>query len=86
LGSLIVTYRFHPLVGRELVVLFSKRFGGRRLFVCEAGGGRTVTVPEQWTDRWVPAEDRRLSQEALIELRALVNALVSRCADGDGAR
>ena len=81
-----MTYRFHPLFGRELTVLFSKRFGGRRLFVCEAGGGRTATLPIEWTDRGVPAEQRRLSQEALIDLRALVNALVSRCVDRDGDR
>lgn len=82
-----MTYRFHPLAGRELPVLFAKRFGGRRLFVCEAGGGRTCTLPAEWTDRCPPPEDLRLSQEALIELRALVNALVSRCAGscGDGS-
>lgn len=81
-----MTYRFHPLAGCELEVLFSKRFGGRRLFVCEAGGGRTVTLPVEWTDRGVPAEDRRLSLEALIDLRALVNALVSRCVDQEADR
>lgn len=81
-----MTYRFHPLVGCELVVLLSNRFGGRRLFVCEAGGGGTVTVPMEWTDRGAPTEDRRLSLEALIDLRALVNALVSPCVDREADR
>jgi hypothetical protein len=85
-GSLVVTYPFHPLAGRSLEILYSKRRGGGRVFVCDAGDGGSLTVPIEWTDRGPAADEVRLSPESLTELLVLVNVLLRGCADrGEGA-
>ncbi|MEV5085869.1 DUF5372 family protein, partial [Streptomyces sp. NPDC056159] len=84
LGSLVVTHPFHPLSGCELEILYVKRRSGALVFVCASGAGRSVTLPQAWTDRGVAAEEYPLAVEGLCAARALVNALVSRGADEDG--
>lgn len=85
-GWLLVTYPFHPLAGRFLEILYSKRRGGGRVFVCDAGDGGSVTLPVEWTDRGPAADEARLSPESLTELLVVVNALLRDCADrGEGA-
>ena len=84
-GWLLVTYPFHPLAGRSLEILYSKRRGGGRVFVCDAGDGSSVTLPIEWTDRGPAADEARLSPESLTELLVVVNALLGGCADrGEG--
>jgi hypothetical protein len=84
LGSLVVTHPFHPLTGRELEILYVKRRSGALVFVCASGAGRSVTLPQAWTDRGVAAEEHPLGIEGLCAARALVNTLVSRGAGQDG--
>ncbi|MFC9331851.1 DUF5372 family protein [Kitasatospora sp. NPDC057015] len=74
-----MTHPFHPLSGRRVEVLYSMKRGTRRMFVVDAGAGARMTVPLEWTDRGPTAEGARVSQESLVELRALLDALVSRC-------
>jgi hypothetical protein len=80
-GWLLVTYPFHPLAGRSLEILYSKRRGGDRVFVCDAGDGGSVTLAIEWTDRGPAADEARLSPESLTELLVVVNALLRGCAD-----
>jgi hypothetical protein len=60
------------------------RRGRGRMYVVDTGCGSRMTLPLEWTDRGPAAESARVSQEALIELRALVDALVGRCTRPDG--
>jgi hypothetical protein len=83
---LLVTYPFHPLTGRVLEILFVKRRGDGRVFVCDAGDGASVTLPVEWTDRGPAADEARLSRESLIELRVLVNSLLGACAEVQDGR
>jgi hypothetical protein len=76
-----VTHPFHPLAGCRVEVLYSMKRGGRRMFVVDTGTGARMTVPVEWTDRGPAALDARVSQEALVELRALLDALATHCAD-----
>ena len=81
-----MTYPFHPLAGHRLEILYVKRRGSGRVFVCDAGDGASVTLPMEWTDRGPAAGEARLSRESLSELRVLVNSLLGACANGqDGA-
>lgn len=84
LGWVLVTHPFHPLVGQRVEILYSKRCGAGRLLVCDAGAGRTVTLPVEWTDRGPAAEESRLSLDGLIGLHEVVNTLVRRCDDAGG--
>ncbi|WEO93064.1 DUF5372 family protein [Streptomyces sp. FXJ1.172] len=84
MGSLVVTHPFHPLAGRRLVVLFTKRRAGAVVFVCASGASRSVTLPREWTDRAGEPVGHRLTAEGLSAARALVDALVSRRAGADG--
>ncbi|WP_442935324.1 DUF5372 family protein [Micromonospora sp. CPCC 206061] len=74
-----MTYPFHPLAGRTLEILYAKRRGRGRVFVCDAGDGASVTLPIEWTDRGPAADEARLSRESLSELRVLVNSLLEAC-------
>ena len=82
-----MTHPFHPLAGREVEVVYSMKRGSTRMFVLDAGAGVRMTVPVEWTDRSTAPEAVRASAESLIDLYALVKALVSRCSlpDTDGS-
>jgi hypothetical protein len=75
LGSLVVTHPFHPLCGERLQVVFVRRQGASRLYVCEGGPRGTIGVPEEATDRGQAAGERPLSFEALVALARLVGEL-----------
>jgi len=75
LGSLVVTHPFHPLKGRQLNILFERKLGEGRLYVCEGGALGTIGLPAGWTNLSEPAAERALTVEALVELAALVKAL-----------
>jgi uncharacterized protein DUF5372 len=79
LGSLVVTHPFHPLRGERLRVLFERRRGGGRVYVCEGGPLGSVTLPEGATDRAAPVAERPLTYELLAELGAVVAALRGPC-------
>ncbi|WP_162624745.1 DUF5372 family protein [Streptomyces cadmiisoli] len=73
----MVTHPFHPLSGCELEILYVKRRSDALVFVCASGAGRSVTLPQAWTDRGVAAEEHPLAVEGPCAARALVNALAS---------
>ena len=75
LGFVVVTHRFHPLVGQRVEVLFVKRRGAESVFVCAGGVAGRVTVPRSWTDRGEPPLAHRLSIEGLAELAAVTRAI-----------
>jgi Family of unknown function (DUF5372) len=81
---LTVTHPFHALSGQRLDILFVKRRSGALVFVCACGVGRSVTLPQEWTDRGGAPGVDRLAVEGLSALRALVDALVSRGVDTGG--
>jgi hypothetical protein len=76
---LVVTHPFHPLCGRELVVLFERRTRQGLWFVCEVDGRRRATLRQEWTDRGVPAGEQRLAVDGLAALRAVIDAMTTRC-------
>jgi len=76
LGSLVVTHPFHPLVGERLVVLFVRRVGAGRIYVCEGGPLGSVSLPEDATDRGTQPGERPLSIEVLAVLVVLVGELI----------
>ncbi|MEU3283024.1 DUF5372 family protein [Streptomyces antibioticus] len=79
-----VTHPFHALAGQQLEILFVKRRGSALVFVCACGESRSVTLPQEWTDRGGEPAGDRLAVEGLSALRALVDALVSRGGDLGG--
>jgi hypothetical protein len=75
LGFVVVTHRFHPLIGQRLEVLYVKRRGMDDVLVCAGGVGGQVTLPRSWTDRGAPAQSQRLSVEGLSDLVAATRAI-----------
>ena len=75
LGSLVVTHPFHPLRGQRLEVLFERRCGAGRVFVCDGGWGRNLELAEDATDRGSVPGERPLSFEVLVGLAAVVAAI-----------
>jgi hypothetical protein len=63
------------LCGKELVVLFERKWAGGHLYVCEGGPLGTIGLQANWTSLTTPASDSPLTIESLIELAALVKAL-----------
>ena len=78
LGFVIVTHPFHPLNGQQLEILYAKRRGADRVFVCAGGVSGQITLPQSWTDRGEPPLGRRLSAEGLAELDTLARSLPGR--------
>ena len=75
LGFVVVTHAFHPLRGERLEVLFVKRRGAGRVFVCAGAVGGQVTLPESWTDRGGPPGAHRLSVQGLADLAAVTRVI-----------
>ena len=78
MGSVVVTHPFHPLRGQRLGVVFQQRSRQGLVFVCEVedqGQSRRVPLPQDWTDRGVPAETDRLSSDSLTTLRGLIDSV-----------
>src|SRR5512142_1767622 len=71
-GWVLVTHPFHPLAGQRVEILYAKRRGGTSVLVCDAGGGRTMTLPVAWTDRGPAAEEHRLCGDGLLRLHGRV--------------
>jgi hypothetical protein len=72
---LVVTHPFHPLRGQRLEVLFERRCGAGRLYVCDGGALGGVGLLEEATDRGGEPAERPLTFEVLVELAAVVAAL-----------
>ena len=75
--DITVHYRFHPRHGERLGVVGTHSFRGERAAVIEQDDGSLSLLPI-----WVAAEFNivsgpRISREALVELRHLVDAAVS---------
>lgn len=84
----MVTHPFHPLVGRELPVLYSSRTRRGLLFVCEVEGGkRRIPLPQEWTDRGPEPRPERLGADGLAAMRDLIDAVTARAryVNRDGA-
>jgi hypothetical protein len=78
---LLVTHPFHPLSGRRVRVCRTVRRSGGLVFICTAGDGVTVTLPQGWTDRAPDSGENRLATEGLVALSALMDALTRRGVD-----
>lgn len=60
-------------------VLFERRYKASGLsFCCEGGPAGSVMLPVAWTDRGRPPAPCALGYEELVELAALVHALMTR--------
>jgi hypothetical protein len=75
LGSLVVAHPFHPLHGERLEVLYVRRCGAGRVYVCDGGGFGGVSLPEDATDRGPESAERPLTLEVLCDLAAVVAAV-----------
>ena len=75
MGFVVVTHPFHPLRGQRLEVLFVKRRGAGRVFVCAGAVSGQVTLPASWTDRGDPPGAHRLSVQGLVDLVAVTRAV-----------
>ena len=63
------------MFGERLNVLFVRRRGASRLYVCEGGPLGTIGIAEEATDRGAEAAEWPLGFEVLAELAALVAVL-----------
>jgi hypothetical protein len=72
--SIVVTHPFHPLTKRRLRILFERRRGGGRVYICECAES-TVTLTEDWTDRGEPPAPRPLTYERLADLHKALRAI-----------
>lgn len=79
-----MTHPFHPLVGRQLPILFARRRATGRIYICEGGALGTVTLPEEFTDRGLSPAARPLTAEVLAELAGTIARLLKRKLDTSG--
>lgn len=81
-----MTHPFHPLTGQRVSILFERRYRSAlgRVYICDGGPLRNVTLPEDFTDRGTPAATRPLTAEVVTDLAAVVSALRHRLTDHEG--
>src|SRR5262249_13321937 len=82
--SLLITHPFPPLSGQRVAILFERTYKDEsrgRVYVCEGCPAGTVALPEHFTDRGAPAAARPLTFDVLLELAAVVSALMGRLTD-----
>jgi hypothetical protein len=72
--SVVVTHPFHPLSKKRLRILFERRRGAERLYICECAE-RTVTLVEDWTDRGEPPAPRPLTYARLADLHQVLRVI-----------
>ncbi|MBE3126643.1 MAG: hypothetical protein IMZ57_13450, partial [Acidobacteria bacterium] len=75
--SLIVTHPFHPLAGQRVSILFERRYKSAVgvVYICDGGALGTVTLPEPFTDRALPAATGLLTVEVLADLATVISVL-----------
>jgi hypothetical protein len=78
----MITYPFHPLVGKSVLVVGERENGGTRyLIICKPGEGARLLLPEWMTFPEAGAIQTlsrpRLSVTRLVELRALIDRLMA---------
>src|SRR3979411_3065084 len=85
--SLVVTHPFHPLAGQRVAILFERTYRYLplgRVYICECGTLGSVTLPESFTDRGMPAAHQPLTADVLSDLAAVVAVLRPRLTDHAG--
>ena len=83
---MIVPHPFHPLAGQRVSILFERRYKSAlgRVYICDGGPLRNVTLPEDFTDRGTPSATRPLTIEVVTDLAAVVSALRRRLTGHEG--
>jgi hypothetical protein len=73
-------------VGQRVAILFERTYRYLplgRVYICDCGTWGSVTLPESFTDRGVPAVVQPLTADVLTELAAVVAALRPHLTDHD---
>ena len=71
----MVTHPFHPLAGERLEVLYVRRCGAGRVYVCDGGRFGGVSLSEEATDRGPGPAERPLTFEVLVEVAVVLAAI-----------
>ena len=82
MGWATVTHPFHPLLGKQFLILKMRRVGGREVLSLFDEHNGTIALPREWTDQAPPsmvssvlAQAPILHPACLIQLRELAQLM-----------
>jgi hypothetical protein len=79
LGSVTITHPFHPLSGKELKILKTRKIAGKIMLVLQSEQIGIFNIPIEWTDYFLADQEKPttpggfISVESLLALCELVN-------------
>jgi len=79
LGTVTITHPFHPLSGKELKILKTRKIAGKIILVLQSEQIGIFNIPTDWTDYFSEEQEKStipgayISVESLFALCDLVN-------------
>ena len=80
LGWAEITHPFHAFRGQRFRILKTRKVGSVETIILAGSSRGTFAVPREWTDKAFPSpsEQHILEYAALLDLRALIDALIKK--------
>jgi len=72
LGSVTITHPFHPMSGKNLQILKTRKIGGRLVLTLRNEQVGNINVPVDWTDYFPVNQEAHSTPEAFISVESLL--------------
>jgi hypothetical protein len=71
LGTVIITHPFHPLSGKELKILKTRKIAGKVFLVLQSEQIGILNIPTEWTSYFSHDQEKTVIPGAYISVEAL---------------
>ena len=72
LGSVTITHPFHPLSGKELKILKTRKIAGKIMLVLQSEKIGIINIPTEWTDYFPSDQEKYITPGAFISVESLL--------------
>jgi hypothetical protein len=72
LGSVTITHPFHPLSGKELKILKTRKIAGKIMLVLQSEQIGILHIPTDWTDYFSTDHEKSITPRTFISVESLL--------------
>ena len=72
LGSVTITHPFHPMSGKELKILKTRKIAGKIMLVLQSEQIGIFNIPTEWTDYFPVDQEKSITPGAFISVESLI--------------